>query len=162
MADPKNDTQPQNDDDMRSLALVAWKEARGEGPSGISAVMHVIVNRVGKRGFGRTLYDCIYGKNQFTSMSVPSDREFNLRPKDGDTLFAACLAEAESMLSGEGDDITNGAVYYANLENIDKGGWFERVILAHPEKYPPTVKTGRHTFFTIAKPPQPAAKEKAA
>ena len=156
--------QIETDDDLRSLALVAWKEARGEGPSGISAVMHVIKNRIGRAGFGKTLHDCIYGKNQFSSMSVPGDPQFNLKPKANDTLYAACLAEAESILAGEGDDITKGAVYYANLANIEKGGWFERNVLANPEKYPVMARIGRHTFFGMVNPPnRPAiAKRKVA
>jgi spore germination cell wall hydrolase CwlJ-like protein len=162
MSDPE-ETQPPDDADLHSLALVAWKEARGEGPSGISAVMHVIRNRVGRRGFGRTLHDCIYGKDQFASMSVPSDHEFNLKPRSNDTLFAACLVGAESILAGEGDDITKGAVFYANLANIDKGGWFARVILGHPQNYPVTATIGRHTFFgQIDLPPAAAAKEQVA
>jgi spore germination cell wall hydrolase CwlJ-like protein len=130
--------------DLHSLALCAWKEARGEGPLGMDAVMHVINNRVGKPGFGKTLHDCIFGKNQFTSMSVPSDPEFNLMPISSDKSFDSALQDAADILSGKLTDMTHGAVFYANLKNIQQGGWFERNIVS---KYPITLVLGHHTFY---------------
>jgi spore germination cell wall hydrolase CwlJ-like protein len=135
-------------DDIDSLALVGWKEARGEvaafGIDSVRAVMHTICNRVGTPGFAHTLHDCIYGKNQFTSMSVPSDPEFNLQPPDGDAIFAQCLSLAENILSDT--DNTGGAHYYANLQTMTSG-WFERVIVDDPVNHPQTVVIGHHTFF---------------
>lgn len=139
--------------DVQNLALVAWKEARGEGIDGCCAVMHVIVNRVGHPGFAATLHDVIYGRNQFTSMSVPSDPEFNLAPNTpesgalNDYIYAQCLSVAQSMLGGYLADETKGAHYYANLHEIEQGGWFERNIVSNPEGHPVTAIIGHHTFF---------------
>lgn len=146
--------------DIHSAALCAWKEARGEGVEGICGVLWVLKNRVGFPGFAHTLHDVIYGKNQFTSMSVPSDPEFNLEPKPGDMWEAAKgLAEnifgslelvdneAGSLVSQRREqDPTAGAHYYANLHNIDKGGWFERNIMKSPD-HPITTQILHHTFF---------------
>ena len=132
--------------DVDNLALVAWKEARGEGLQGIRAVMHVIVNRVGTPGFAHTLHDVIYGKNQFTSMSVSSDSEFNLVPKFGDTTYAACENLAQLILSGNDTDLTGGAHYYANLKNTTSG-WFFNHIVNDKVNHPTTAVIGHHTFF---------------
>jgi spore germination cell wall hydrolase CwlJ-like protein len=135
-----------NADDLNSLALVAWKEARGEGLQGCRAVMHVIANRVGHIGFAHTLHDCIYGKNQFTSMSVPSDPEFNLEPKEGDAIFIECVTLADDVLSGTDPDNTCGAHFYANLHTMTSG-WFELHIVGDPVNHPKTAVIGHHTFF---------------
>lgn len=132
--------------DIENLALCAWKEARGEGLDGCRAVMHVIVNRVGFPGFGKTLHDVIYGRNQFTSMSVPSDPEFNLEPKLGDTIYPACELWAEKVLSGTDPDLTNGAHFYANLKTATSG-WFVNHIVNDKVNHPQTAVIGKHTFF---------------
>lgn len=131
-------------DDIHSLALVAWKEARGEGIVGMLAVMHVCINRIGKPGFASTLHDVIYGKNQFTSMSVPSDPEFDLQPSINDKMFDTCMTMAEAIDSKQ--DITNNALYYANLKYVTSG-WFFDNIINDSTKHPITTKIGNHTFF---------------
>lgn len=42
------------------------------------SVIHVIVNRA--VSWSKSIHEVVYGKNQFTSMSVPTDPEFNLEP----------------------------------------------------------------------------------
>lgn len=119
-------------DDKQSLRLVAWKEARGDGLGACNLVMHVCLNRRGKPGFAATLHDVIYGKNQFTSMSVPTDPEFNLDPeslKDKDSAsYAVWLGTQYLADNVEGDDdATRGALYYQNPKTAGSG-WFERNI----------------------------------
>ena len=138
--------------DIASLALCAWKEARGEGLEGIIAVMHVIGNRAvaGRRkGFASTIHGVIYGKNQFTSMSVPSDPEFNLIPEPDDPTYEQCVGYAKQMLSAGAvlDDPTKNALYYANLHNIPTDGWFYRNIVLNTQMHPITAQIGKHTFF---------------
>ncbi len=132
--------------DIDNLALVTWKEARGEGMEGCRAVMHVIVNRVGTPGFATTLHNVIFGKNQFTSMSVASDPEFNLKPQPGDAIFAACENLAQLVLTGQDADNTLGAHYYANLKNTTSG-WFFNHIVNNSVQHPITATIGHHTFF---------------
>jgi spore germination cell wall hydrolase CwlJ-like protein len=134
-------------DDVHSLALCAWKEARGEGAVGCQAVMHVIVNRTGFPGFASTIHDVIYGKNQFTSMSVPSDPEFNLQPHPDDEVFRECTDYAQAFADNNaGEDITKNAHYYANLHNCTSG-WFHDHILLDSYNHPITAQIGHHTFF---------------
>jgi spore germination cell wall hydrolase CwlJ-like protein len=132
--------------DQDNLSLVTWKEARGEGNEGMQAVMHVIVNRVGHPGFAHTLHDVIYGKNQFTSMSVSSDPEFNLTPKQGDPQYAFCESLCPAVLSGTDTDVTMGAHYYADLK-YTTSGWFFRNIVNNPTDHPQVASIGRHTFY---------------
>jgi spore germination cell wall hydrolase CwlJ-like protein len=131
--------------DIQSLALVAWKEARGEGITGCIYVMHVVCNRVGFPGFATTLHNVIYGKNQFTSMSVPMDPEFNLQPGPTDPTWLDCLSIAPEISDNWADDPTHGAHYYANERNIQTNGWYARNIIGSAA-HPITVIYGNHTF----------------
>ncbi len=133
-----------DDNDKHSLGLCAWKEARNQTIIGMRAVMSVILNRVGAPGFAHTLHDVIYGKNQFTSMSVPSDPEFNLEPSGG--MWDAAQALADQVLDGSLPDNTNGAHYYANLRTATSG-WFFDHIVSRPDEHPVTATIGAHTFY---------------
>jgi Cell Wall Hydrolase len=127
------------------LATCAWKEARGEGAHGCRAVMHDIANRA--KAWNQTIAHVILGPNQFTSMSVPSDPEFNLLPPDNDPIYQACLVEAAGVMDGSDPDETNGALYYANLKNIDQNGWFARHIVNDAQRHPVLAIIGSQTFF---------------
>lgn len=132
--------------DIENLALVTWKEARGEGHVGMQAVMHVIVNRVGAVGFPKILHDVIYQRNAFTSMSVPSDPEYNLKPLSGDVQYAYCESLAVQVLSGADIDPTYGSCYYANLRNVTSG-WFFNHIVNNPTQHPQKAVIGKQTFY---------------
>lgn len=132
--------------DLESLALVAWREARGDGTDAMRAVMHVIVNRVKAEGFPKNLHDVIYQKNAFSSMTVPSDPEFNLQPAEGDVQFAICKSFAPDVLDGMDFDLTCGAVFYAN-EKTMTSGWYKRNII-DSGKHPVVAVIGKQTFRT--------------
>lgn len=132
--------------DIEDLALCVWREARGEQQVGCRAVIHVIKNRVGTPGFAHTLHDVIFGRNQFSSMSISSDPEYTLVPKDTDTIYQECKQLAPLVLSGQDEDITKGAHYYANLKNTTSG-WFFRNIVNDSVGHPVTAVIGHHTFF---------------
>ena len=95
-------------DDIDNLALCAWKEARGDGDVAMQAVMHIIFNRVGMPGFAHTIHDVIYGKNQFSSMSISTDPEYNLKPLNGDPQYAYCVKVASVIQSDP--DPTHGPI----------------------------------------------------
>lgn len=135
-----------DDNDIHSAALCAWKEARGEGAPGMQAVLCVLKNRVGFTGFRQDLHDVIYGKNQFTSMSVPSDPEFNLEPVANDELFGTAMSLAKGVFDGSLGDITKGAHYYANLHTASSGWFYDHIVL-NTKEHPLTNQIGRHTFF---------------
>ncbi|MFZ3216332.1 MAG: cell wall hydrolase [Candidatus Acidiferrales bacterium] len=116
-----------DNNDIQSTSLCIWKEARGQGQIGMRAVAHVIKNRVGAPGFAPTVHGVVYGKNQFTSMSVPSDPEFNLIPPPGDPQYAYALSIVPLVFNGDDPDPTEGAHYYENPKTANSG-WFTRVI----------------------------------
>jgi N-acetylmuramoyl-L-alanine amidase len=135
-------------DDIQLAALCAWKEARGNGLTGMHAVLHCLKNRVGAKGFASTLHDVILGKNQFTSMSVSSDPEFNLQPHDvaPANLWTEAQRLAVLVLTTDDADPTQGAHYYENPKTATSG-WFQRVIVADSVNHPRLVQIEDHTFY---------------
>lgn len=142
--------------DLQLAALCAWKEARGDGSIGMHAVLHCLKNRVGFLGFAHNLHDVIMGKNQFSSMSVPSDQEFNLEPTGHETskedwvTWLAAISLATTVLTTDDVDPTLGAHYYENRETASSG-WFTRVIAGldgnGTTDHPMTVKILHHAFY---------------
>lgn len=135
-------------DDLDAMALCAWREARGEGECGMRAVMHVIVNRAAS-WYSRSLHpihEAVYAKNQFSSMSIPGDREFNLQPSPEDKAHHYCCTMAEEIAKGIDPDPTNGALYYWNPRTATSV-WFNRSIVAKPEEHPKLASIGNHDFY---------------
>jgi spore germination cell wall hydrolase CwlJ-like protein len=118
-----------NQDDINSMALCIWKEARGDGQEGMQAVANVISNRAREwyQADNSPLHITVYAKNQFTSMSVPTDSEFNLVPHSGDPQYAYALSICEPIINQQMEDITKGSLYYAYLKEATSG-WFSRNI----------------------------------
>jgi spore germination cell wall hydrolase CwlJ-like protein len=133
-------------DDLHNMALCMWKESRGDGQPGMDATGNIIRNRAGFPGFAKNIHDVIFGKNQFSSMSVSSDPEFNLQPKSGDVDFAYCLASAASILEGHGSDNTLGAHYYDNPATATSS-WFQMAIVDRPVEHPFLIQIGRQRFY---------------
>jgi len=120
------------------LALVLYREARGEGAAGMTAVGHVIANRCFQ--WSKSWHDVILGKNQFTSMSVTGDTQTVIWPPLGDPVFDI----AEAVYGGFSKDPTGGALYYAN-ESVITSAWYEREIISSGQ-HPVTVIIGKQTF----------------
>ena len=131
-------------DDLHNAELCAWKEAEGEGAIGMRCVLHVIRNRAAR--WGKSIHDVIYQKNQFTSMSVPSDKRYNVKPPATLDTWITAQQIAPQVLSGDDWDITQGALYYANLATTTSG-WFHDNIVARPDLHPDLLTQGHHTFF---------------
>jgi spore germination cell wall hydrolase CwlJ-like protein len=129
-------TYDQNDHD--SMALCVWKESRGEGQAGMSAVANVILNRARAwySHITESVHAAVYAKNQFTSMSVPSDPEFSLTPHPNDPQYAYCDELCTGLLANADGrfDPTHGALYYANLAESTSGWFFDNIVKspAHP------------------------------
>lgn len=141
-----------NQDDVNNMALCVWKEARGEGEAGMLAVANVIVNRAlaWERAVSSPLHNVIYQRNQFSSMSISTDPEYNLQPQPGDAQYAYCLEMCPEVLTGESPDNTNGALYYANLSEVTSG-WFRDVIAGSDGKgtvdHPLVATVGKQSFY---------------
>jgi N-acetylmuramoyl-L-alanine amidase len=118
-AQPELQPMPVNEDEVRLLAATAWGEARSEGESGMRAVAHVMVNRVGNR-FGEDLATVILSPKQFSvwNRGDPNRRlvaglyqhldRYSIGGADWDTAQRV----AREVLSGQSVDPTNGALFY--------------------------------------------------
>ncbi len=136
-------------EDVELLAKCGYLEAAGEGIFGVYCVMHVIVNRVGVSGFPKTLHEVIYQPNAFSWTRADNKEHDKVIPDDA--VWRACLADAPFVLQGDADPV-HGACYYANLETLDKGGWFVRHIsgidgLGLLPGHEFVIKVGRHSFY---------------
>jgi spore germination cell wall hydrolase CwlJ-like protein len=141
-------TYDQNDLDL--LALCLFREGRGEGELGCRAIAHVIYNRVNtwcRSSDPEAVHRTIMGKNQFSSMSVPSDPEFSLYPQQNDESYQMCVQVAKTVLGGADIDVTLGAHYYANLLDIAKDSWFTRNIVNRADVHKELAQIGKHTFY---------------
>ena len=137
-------------DDLNNAILCVWKEARGDGHAAMNAVAHVIFNRVGASGFPNNLHDVIYGKNQFSSMSISTDPEYNLvAPGVTDPQYPSysdATNIVNAIVAGTDSDPTNGALYYANLKE-STSGWFFNHIVNDPDNHPLRATVGQQRFY---------------
>jgi len=108
-------------DDLNQAILCVWQEARGDGYAAMNAVAHVIFNRGGAAGFAKKLHEVIYGKNQFSSMSMCTDPEYNLgAPSVTDREYASYVAATnivKAVAERTDSDPTNGALYCAKPDS---------------------------------------------
>lgn len=124
--------------DKAVLALVIWREARGEPIEGKLGVANVILNRVTATHLPDQWDDIIERKWQFSSLTAPGDGMLVQWPHDGDQAWLDSMQAAERVFSRNGVDNTGGATFYCNLDVCDPT-WAHTAI--------PTVKIGRHSFF---------------
>lgn len=92
------------------LALVMWREARGEGVEGMKAVGCVVRNRVKND----TWSQIITAKWQFSSLTAPGDPMLVQWPVQGDPQFQEALHLASGIYLNAIPDNTNGATHYFN------------------------------------------------
>jgi cell wall hydrolase len=96
------------------LSLVVWREARGEGDEGMTAVACVVRNRVNANK--SSYYREITKPWQFSSISASSDPQLNRWPSPANasdmTTWQKAQEIAAGVMSGVTQDVTNGATYY--------------------------------------------------
>jgi len=82
------------------LALVVWREARGESILGQTAVAHSVLNRVHKPGWwGTDIMSVVFKKWQYSSMTDPHDPQLTAWPKN-DAVWQQCLQVAWDVVYG--------------------------------------------------------------
>lgn len=126
---------------VAALAMIGYREARGEGDEGIRAVMHVVRNRVNS-GWGD--WDkVITAKNQFSSFTVLGDSQTIVWPTKPNALFDTCMQLATVVYGGNDPDPTNGAVYYYNPQTATSQWFLDNIVAKHQK----VATLGHHEFF---------------
>lgn len=85
------------------LALLLWREARGETYQAKVAVAFSVLNRVQHpKWWGTTLGAVIAKKWQYSSMAAPGDPNLIQYPLPQDVSFHDCLTVVDGVLTGKG------------------------------------------------------------
>jgi spore germination cell wall hydrolase CwlJ-like protein len=87
--------------DVTFLALVVWREARGEPRECQAGVACSILNRVDRSSWwGKSILSVVTKKWQYSSMTDPHDRQLTTWPREGDPSWEACLQIAFGAIDG--------------------------------------------------------------
>lgn len=124
------------------MARTAWGEARGEGATGMQAVLNVIMNRVKRGGwYGVTPKEVCTKKSQF-SVWNKDDPNYTkmLAVTTADADFRTAKSLAELAYDGNLADITNGATNYLALGSLS-------TIPSWTKKMQQVASIGNHTFY---------------
>lgn len=131
------------DEQIDIMARTAWGEARGEGQSGMQAVLNVVMNRVKKGSwYGATPKEVCLKKYQFSCWLDSDPNKAKLLAVDeSDKDFAKAKYLATLAYDGELTDITKGATNYVNLATLGNNvpDWVGKL-----EK---STTIGNHSFY---------------
>lgn len=127
--------------DVSFLALVTWREARGEPKAGKVAVAYSIMNRVERPSWWGDSVLAVVGKKwQYSSMTDPNDKQLAMWPKANDPQWRECLEVARDVYEKAIPNPAPGAdSYFADY--IPPPKW------ADPKKF--VVKIGHHSFYDL-------------
>lgn len=103
-------------EDYYETALCLWREARGEGVTGMTAVACVVRNRAEKHGI--SFAAVVLQRLQFTSMTDQNDPEYKLYPEGDDAMWPEAKQIAQEIIDGALDDVTGRATLYWNPKGI--------------------------------------------
>ena len=122
------------------MALVIWREARGETEIGQTAVAWSILNRVAKPSWwGKTIMEVLFKRLQYSSMTDPRDKQLTVWPVD-DAVWKQCLQMAYDVIHGLSKNPVPGADSYYDI-SIPPPKW------ATPDKF--VIKIGRLNFYNM-------------
>lgn len=131
------------------LALVMWREGRGEGTEGMRATGHVAWNR--HEQSGKSLGEIITQDAQFTSINPfkkTYDSQLDEWPAPGNEMFRSALRIAAEIMNGSSVDPTNGATFYRNPQTATSE-WFQKAVESGKLQF--AVTLGAHDFYTERK-----------
>lgn len=106
----EHDPEEFTEEDVLLLAkVIAW-EARGEPYEGQVAVGAVVLNRLRHNKFPSTIRQVVFQAYQFSGVSLKNKNFVKLKTPD------SCISAAKDAIAGQ--DPTNGALYYVNLNKV--------------------------------------------
>lgn len=127
--------------DIVFLALVVWREARGESLTCRAGVAHSVLNRVQKPcWWGNSILSVVTKKWQYSSMTDPKDRQLTTWPIEEDASWKACLTLAADVYQGKVTNPVPGADSYFDV-SIPAPKW------ATPDLF--VMQIGRLKFYNI-------------
>lgn len=128
------------------LALMIWREARGESHECKIAVAHTVKNRIDHPGWwGKTYAEVIGKKWQYSSLTDPNDKQLTTWPKADDAAFEECLQISQLVVNGTYNSPLKGidSYYDDSLQGDLKPKWAKE----HPERF--VGKIGRLNFYNM-------------
>ena len=130
-------------DPVQVAARTAWGEARGEGATGMQAVLCAGMNRVARPAWwGRDICGVFLHPWQFSCWNTTDpNRALLLTVADTDPQFQTALVLARRLVGGTLTDITRGADSYYDTRLSHAPAW------AAPRLYRCTI--GRHAFYRV-------------
>ncbi|GAN71333.1 hypothetical protein ASY01nite_17720 [Acetobacter syzygii] len=130
-------------DPLQVAARTAWGEARGEGPTGMQAVLCAGMNRLARPAWwGRDICSVFLCPWQFSCWNTTDpNRAKLLAVTSTDPQFQTALALAQRLVSGTLTDITSGADSYYDTRLPHAPAW------ASSRFYRCTI--GHHAFYRV-------------
>lgn len=124
------------------LALLIWREARGESVDAQIAVACTVRERVIHPGWwGRNWVEVITKKFQYSSLADPNDKQLTNYPQEADEEFAIAMSVAEDVMAGTVQSKAQGATHYFD-DSISAPNW------AQADKF--IARIGRLNFYRVA------------
>lgn len=109
------------------LALMIWREARGESAEARAAVGYTVVERLRSRvaWWGTDVLSVLFCKWQYSSLTDPRDRQLATWPREDQQAWQQCLELADLILSGTINNPAPGADSYFD-RSIRAPNWATR------------------------------------
>lgn len=102
--------------DLVFLALVVWREGRGEKSECRAGIAYSILNRVNNpKWWGNDILSVVTKKWQYSSMTDPNDKQLTTWPISIDSSWTACLLLADAVLTGQVPNPAKGADSYFDI-----------------------------------------------
>lgn len=136
--------QPQPYDELDAadlLALLVFREARGEPDTGKLAVAYSPINRVSRPGWwGKTIHEAILKPFQYSSFN--EDDPNNIWPvkEEDQESWKACQKAAQDAIGGVMDPSDGATHFHPDYVEFPKG-WGD------PSKFERTLFFGKHYFY---------------
>src|SRR4030043_1194011 len=98
------------------LALVVWREARGESIECQTAVAFSIMNRVeNPKWWGKNVMGVVRARLQYSSMTYPKDKQLTTWPAQEDVYWQQCFEVASDVLGKQVENPVPGADSYFDI-----------------------------------------------
>lgn len=132
-------------DDRDLIVRTVLGEAANQGPEGMAAVAHVILNRLKSGKYGQSVPDVLFAPKQFEPWNTRRSELMAISPNSPAYQSAASIVDR--VQAGEAPDPTGGATHFANVDIVKQRGnqsglsWIRNMY-----DNGSAVKIGNHTF----------------